>query len=305
MKGAPVTAPGDVHMGEGRESGRRARAATRPKPPGGEPSRLAARLAASLIAASALAACGGGGGGGTSRESAGPAASPVGVQGGPTPDAGGAGADPGAEDSAPPVVLVPIGQAPLNGELPDAGRPGGRPGRPAAAGTPVRTPVASVTPGDLPSQLQQFEDDPNRLEPLPDVAHVEVLADSGLQIVYTTDAQLALVSPAWVEAQWQHMQRCTGVVAPPPVVLIVEDEARPLTPEDDVVLDIDGIALASASSDAAGTTLQVVDFDLAPGTPGRGFALRAIMGRWLWQGASLPDRDYPFACAGEEASPDA
>ncbi len=267
---------------------RRIMVAIRGRRPRRWPSRVPAPLAGA--AALLLGACGGDG---STRYVAGdPAAS-----GAAAPVSGaavGASDEPGESVDA----TTPIARAPIQAVTP--GVPDTSVGAPDPGTMPVPGPGVAGTP---PAQLQQFEDDPSRLEPLPEVAHVEVLASSGLQVVYTTEAQRALVEPGYVDAQWQHMQSCTGVVAPPPLVLLVEDEARPLTPEDDVVLDIDGLALASASTDAAGTTLQVLDVELAPTAPDRGFALRAITGRWLWQGASLPERDYPFACANDDPAP--
>ena len=190
--------------------------------------------------------------------------------------------------------MVAIGQAPIGiPQTPPSDPPGTRPG--AGSSVPPAS-VASTT--ERPSQLGQFQNDPSRLEPLPAPAAQETTA-SGLQIVYTTEAQRDAIDPALVEAQWQHMQSCTEVVAPPPLVLVVEGFVRPITSSDDVIRAIDGAPLATASVGDAGTTLQVTETDLLPGAPNRGFALRAITGRWLWQGAALPDRDYPFACASD------
>ena len=161
---------------------------------------------------------------------------------------------------------------------------------------------SGTSAGNRPSVLEGLANDPELIEPLPELAAVEITG-SGLQVAYTTDAQRKAIEPAYVEAQWQHMQSCTGVVAPPPVVQVVDGDVSPILPSDDVVLAIDGAALATASVGPGGTALQVSAAELVPGAARRGFALRAITGRWLWQGASLPERDYPFECASEEPAP--
>ena len=243
------------------------------------------------LAALALAGCGGGDGG-TSHETgatAGDAPRPVG-----SAPAAPAGANAGAEDEPADAGLVPIGAAPVGGSGPATPSVP----RPTTPRPPAPSPPSGAPTTPRPDQLQQLEDDPSRLEPLPDVAAVET-TDSGLQVVYEVQSQRDAIEPDYVEAQWQHMQSCTEVVAAPPAVLIVAGQARPITASDDVIRAIDGTALATASTGDAGTTLQVTDADLLPDASPRGFALRAITGRWLWQGASLPERDYPFACANE------
>ena len=236
----------------------------------------AASAAVALGFAGALAGCGGSGGG-TSY-----ATVPAGAPGAAAPAVAPAFGDDG---------LVAIDAAPVGGVQGPAVTGSSAAPRP---GTP---PPSSTSGAARPAPLQQLEDDPTRLEPLPALAAVETTA-SGLEIAYTTGAQREAIEPAWIESQWRHVQACTGVAAPLPAVLqIVVGQALPLTPTDDVVRAIDGAALATASVTAAGTTLQASEAGLLPGVPERGFALRAILGRWLWQSAALPERDYPFACA--------
>jgi hypothetical protein len=161
---------------------------------------------------------------------------------------------------------------------------------------------ASVAASNVPPALQLLEDEPQLLNPVPDVVHTEVLADSGLQVAYTSIEQRELIDPLYISAQWQHMQSCVGVTAAAPLVIITIGPVEPFTSNDDVLHHIDGTLTASANVTGASATLQVqaVDFDGSLGEPG--FNLRSIMGRHLWLGASLAERDYPYTCAREPAS---
>lgn len=162
--------------------------------------------------------------------------------------------------------------------------------------------TASTTTGDMPPALQLLEDDPQLLNPVPDVVHTEIMADSGLQVAYTSDEQRELIDPLYISAQWQHMQSCVGVTAAAPLVIITIGPVKPFTADDDLLHHIDGSLTASAHVAGASVTLQVraADFDGSLGEPG--FNLRSIMGRLLWLGAALVERDYPYTCAREPAS---
>ncbi|MEE9320803.1 MAG: hypothetical protein V3U76_10190 [Granulosicoccus sp.] len=155
---------------------------------------------------------------------------------------------------------------------------------------------------DVLPTLQLLEDAPQLLNPVPDVVHTEVLADSGLQVAYTSAEQRKLIDPLYISAQWQHMQSCVGVTAAAPLVIITIGPVTPFMSSDDLLHHIDGTLTASANVTGAAATLQVqaADFDGSLGEPG--FNLRSIMGRHLWLGASLAERDYPYTCAREPAN---
>jgi len=157
-------------------------------------------------------------------------------------------------------------------------------------------------PEEGPTPLRALQGDPERLEAIPDVIALEVVADSGLQLAYTSPVQRGHIDPLYVDAEWQHMQSCVGIVAPPPLIIVVEGKLEPLGPTDDVLRDLDGRITASAGSGSDGTAiLQVHEgiFDGSFASPG--FELRAIMGRHLWFSARLPERDYPYLCARRAA----
>jgi hypothetical protein len=171
--------------------------------------------------------------------------------------------------------------------------------------TTLPVPTVSTTSSDqqvtslVPDSLLQLEDDPGLLSDIPEIVSSEIRADTGLQIAYTRLDQAQMVPGALIESQWLHMQTCLGQVASPPVVMVVEGAVRPFTSSDDVIYDILGNPIASASRrDIA--IIQVIesDFDGSLGTPG--FNLRSIMGRLLWLSAGLPERDYPYGCAREQ-----
>lgn len=167
----------------------------------------------------------------------------------------------------------------------------------------VNDPVASEP---LPEVLKQLQEDPNVLSQVPDVAHTQTMADSGIQISYTEKLLTARAPATHIEQQWLFMQECVQQVSVAPLVLVREGPAIPFTQADDVVrnetitaLEITSIPIASAST-LYGPVIQVSvdDFDGSLGTPA--FNLRSIMGRHLWLSANLPERDYPFDCARQE-----
>ncbi|MFK7862264.1 MAG: hypothetical protein AB8B64_25885 [Granulosicoccus sp.] len=155
----------------------------------------------------------------------------------------------------------------------------------------------------LPLVLQQLQSDENLIAPVPEVAHTQTMAGSGLQISFTEKSLIVRAPPAVIEEQWIFMQSCLQRVAVAPLVLVREGPAVPFTIADDVVrnetitaLEITSVPIASAST-LHGAVIQVSvdDFDGSLGTPA--FNLRSIMGRHLWLSANLPERDYPFECA--------
>jgi len=161
---------------------------------------------------------------------------------------------------------------------------------------------ASSATSNTPPALQLLEDEPQLLNPIPDIVHTEILADSGLQVAYTSDEQRDLIDPLYISAQWQHMQSCVEVTAAAPLVIITIGPVKPFMSDDDLLHHIDGTLTASANVTGTSATMQVraADFDGSLGEPG--FNLRSIMGRHLWLGASLVERDYPYTCAREPAS---
>lgn len=182
------------------------------------------------------------------------------------------------------------------------GSGGGTGGDPSDAGG-SRSESFVPLPSGRPEPLLLLEDDPQRINDIPDVVLVETLAATGLQVAYTSGDQRGRIDPLYVEAQWQHMQSCVGLLAPAPLVVVRSGAVEPFTAADDVIRDLDGSATASASAGPV-ATIQVREtvFEEAQGR-NRGFELRAIMGRHLWLSADLPERDYPFLCAREEATP--
>ena len=143
----------------------------------------------------------------------------------------------------------------------------------------------------------------NLISEVPAVEHTVTRADSGIQITYTSAALVERARPQAIEEQWIHMQSCLGQIASAPAVLVIDGPVAPYTVNDDVVrnetltaFEITSMPVASAHT-IYGKLLQVSidDFDGSLGMPL--FNLRSIMGRYLWQAAELPSRDYPFSCA--------
>lgn len=163
---------------------------------------------------------------------------------------------------------------------------------------PVLADPAFGIPVDPPAPLLVIEADPERIAAVPTLVAVETLADSGLQVGYTEPSQRGRIEPLHVGVQWEHMQRCVGVVAPPPLVLVRVD-VEPFAVTDDVIRDIEGRISASASEPVDGVAiLQVRDAPFDGSTADAGFGLlRQIMGRHLWLSAGLLERFYPSECA--------
>lgn len=165
---------------------------------------------------------------------------------------------------------------------------------------PATQPDSTSVAVDTPDSLLQLEDDPGLLGSIPDVVSTDIRADTGLQIAYTREGQAAVVPGALVEEQWVYMQTCLGQQSNPPLVVVREGAVFPFTETDDVIFNIDGIPVASASLRAVSVIqIQEADFDGSLGSPG--FNLRSIMGRLLWLSANLPERDYPFNCARQQS----
>ncbi len=165
---------------------------------------------------------------------------------------------------------------------------------------PTTQPDSTGTQAGTPDSLLQLEDDPGLLTRIPDVVFSEIRADTGLQIAYTREGQDLAVPGALVEEQWVYMQTCVGQQSAPPVVVVRDGAVVPFTQTDDVIYNIDGIPVASASLRAVSVVqIQEADFDGSLGSPG--FNLRSIMGRLLWLSANLPERDYPFNCARQQS----
>jgi len=164
----------------------------------------------------------------------------------------------------------------------------------------------ALAPESVPQVLQQLRQDPALIAPVPDIAHTQTLANTGLQVAYTEHALVAAAPAATIEKQWVFMQTCVELVGVAPVVLVREGKVEPFTMADDVVrnesllaTEINSVPIASAST-LHGVVFQVSvdDFDGSLGAPS--FNLRSIMGRHLWLAANLSERDYPFACAQEQ-----
>ena len=94
---------------------------------------------------------------------------------------------------------------------------------------------------------EQLFDDTELTSTLPEIVMTHTLADSGIRIGFTTVDQVNTLDPIYIERQWQHMQSCTGQVAVAPLIVITEQAVTPLTNDDDVIFNIDGVPAASSS----------------------------------------------------------
>jgi len=187
----------------------------------------------------------------------------------------------------------------------DVGGTGGDGSTPVGSSSAGST-TAGSTPSDpdrpfedMPEPLRVVQADPARINSIPEIATSEWLADTGLQVAWANGTSAADVDAAYVGGEWVYMQDCTGIVASPPLVVITPGPVDPLLANDDVIRDIEGRPIASASQ---GTVVilqvQVADFDGSLGNTG--FHLRSIAGRHLWLSANLAERDYPYLCARRE-----
>lgn len=165
----------------------------------------------------------------------------------------------------------------------------------SSSSPPVESP-GSQSSGEIPTALLQLQDDPGLITDIPEVVATRTMSNTGLQVAYTRAEQHETVPALGVEAQWEHMQTCLQQVAVAPIVVVRDEAVVPFTSSDDVIHNIEGIPVASASlRDVPLVQIQAADFDGSLGNPG--FNLRSIMGRLLWISAGLAERDYPFQCA--------
>ncbi len=146
---------------------------------------------------------------------------------------------------------------------------------------------------------EQLFDDTELTSTLPEIVMTHTLADSGIRIGFTTVDQVNTLDPIYIERQWQHMQSCTGQVAVAPLIVITEQAVTPLTNDDDVIFNIDGVPAASSSPGQL-PIVQVREADFDGSLGNVGFNLRSVLGRYLWLSANLAERDYPFTCARTE-----
>ena len=153
---------------------------------------------------------------------------------------------------------------------------------------------------EQPAPLVLLQDDIGRISEIPTIVAGEVLAESGLEVGYTSIALSVDVPALNIEANWLHMQSCLNLVAVAPLV-IVADSVSPLTIHDDVIHTIDGFPFATASH----RDIPVLQVDSEDFSAERiyGYNLRSIMGRLLWSTAGLAVRDYPFECANQVIEP--
>lgn len=167
------------------------------------------------------------------------------------------------------------------------------PGDVSTASSLVADPVGSY---EQPAALVVLQDDIGRISEIPTVVAGEILAETGLEVAYTSVALSEEVPALDIEANWLHMQSCLNQVSVAPLVVVAES-VSPLTIHDDVIHTIDGIPFATASQ----RDMPVVQIDSEDFSEERiyGYNLRSIMGRLLWSTASLAVRDYPFECANQ------
>lgn len=167
-----------------------------------------------------------------------------------------------------------------------------------SSSTPAElAPVPETTIDDVALGPLLLEDDAeSALDDLPSIVFREQLAMTGLEVAYTTGLQRDWIDPLGIEANWLHMVDCTGVSLPTPLIVVVEEEVQQLSDDDDVIRYIDGRTVASSSRSSTAAVLQIAEDDFTGAIGTTGFNLRAIMGRYLWLGASLAERDYPFEC---------
>ena len=161
---------------------------------------------------------------------------------------------------------------------------------------PGETPSDQTVTDQIPTVLIGLQDDPELLVDIPDIVQSVTLSNTGLQVAYTRNTQIAEVPARLIEVQWEHMQSCLELVNVPPIVVLQQDVVNPFTANDDVIFSRVGAPNASSSRrDVPVIQVLAADFDGSLGNPG--FNLRSIMGRLLWLSAGLAERDYPFDCA--------
>lgn len=175
-----------------------------------------------------------------------------------------------------------------------------------ASSTPTAPVVATVSGSNDPiiaaasSDSDVLFDDSIDGENVENADGIVTLADTGLQVGFSNGLDTARVDLSLIEDSWSGMQSCLNVVAVSPLVMVLDVPVLPMSASDDVLFNIDGSIVATSTRFETGTATVQISIDDLDGSLNRvGFNLRSIMGRYLWDSANLPERDYPHSCASD------
>lgn len=154
-----------------------------------------------------------------------------------------------------------------------------------------------VTLPSTPSQLQALAQAGNLLTEVPLIVDHRVLANTGLQIVYTEPNQAEVADALEIEYWWVYMQQCLEQTAQVPIVLVRRGVVKPFTADDDLLFHY-GVPVASATGQDH-NILQISDSDFDGSLGDAGFYFRSMIGRYLWAIAHLKVGEYPYHCASQ------
>jgi len=145
----------------------------------------------------------------------------------------------------------------------------------------------------IPEALQQLESSQLLVNAAPSIYSSEMLADSGLQVAYSSAGQKAQVPASLIEANWLHMQECLNQVSVAPLVIIRDEGFAPMTSNDIVIHSLEGVPVASLTLEIV-PIVQIGINDFLASADSAGANLRSILGRLIWSSADLAVRDYPY-----------
>ncbi len=118
---------------------------------------------------------------------------------------------------------------------------------------------------------------------------------TGLMLGLTDVSQLA-VELDQLDAIWLDLQDCLDIRAVPPLVVIQDTAVEALSSEDDVLFNFFGQIVASANDTDEGASIQLLSDELIGANLNEVFALRSVLGRYIWRSNDLPESNFDTSC---------
>jgi len=140
--------------------------------------------------------------------------------------------------------------------------------------------------------------DAGMLDPLalfPGIIELRNSDVTGLVLGLTDEAQLS-VEIDQLDAIWLDLQDCLDIRAVPPLVVIQDMAVEALSSEDDVLFNFFGQIVASTNDADEGASVQLLADELSGTNLNEVFALRSVLGRYIWRSNDLPESNFDTSC---------
>ena len=143
-----------------------------------------------------------------------------------------------------------------------------------------------------------FLSDAGMLDPLavfPGIVELRNSDVTGLMLGLT-DASQSGVELGQLDAIWLDLQDCLDIRAVPPLVVIQDTAVEALSSEDDVLFNFFGQIVASANESDQGASIQLLADELMGANLSEVFALRSVLGRYIWRSNDLQESNFDTSC---------